>query len=405
MDSRDSLGGGHLVFLHCKLLCAKHLALHPSAASVAPAGSFAREARVLPFLDPQVGTLCRVLHLQLAGAAGSPRRAHRLEDGVGAGRGADRRLLRCARRVPPGFRARAHGLADGLAAGHLRRRGGAGYGLAARATRAAKSPAARLTKGRSPAKKKPAPAMSRLPERAQPTLRRPGRYAPAFSSLASSGASFLRPFSVFSFFFSFEPISSRIATRAPSPTRHPAATIRVYPPERSAKRGAISLNSFLVASGVIRKPAAWRRAWSVSRLPSVMTRSTSGRAAFARASVVVTRSRSMTLVTRFRRVARRWAGLRPSLKPYLRCRMVARPRAYSPAVSSGVGGAVWVGGGGQMMRPCSSNFMPRPRPILCRISLISFSDLRPKFFVFSISFSLFWTSSRMLWMLAFFRQL
>src|SRR5277367_6290759 len=54
-----------------------------------------------------------------------------------------------------------------------------------------------------------------------------------------------------------------------------------------------------------------------------------------------------------------------------------------------VGGAVWLGSGGQMMRPCSSNFIPRLRPILCRISLISLSDLRPKFLVFSISFSLF----------------
>src|SRR5258706_7261256 len=64
-------------------------------------------------------------------------------------------------------------------------------------------------------------------------------------------------------------------------------------------------------------------------------------------------------------------------------------------VSSDVGAAVWLGSGGQMMRPCSSNFMPSARPILVSISLISLSDLRPKFFVFSISFSLFCTSSRM----------
>src|SRR5580700_5754879 len=33
---------------------------------------------------------------------------------------------------------------------------------------------------------------------------------------------------------------------------------------------------------------------------------------------------------------------------------------YSPAISSDAGGgAVWLGSGGQMMRPCSSNFMPR----------------------------------------------
>src|SRR5258708_1282953 len=78
---------------------------------------------------------------------------------------------------------------------------------------------------------------------------------------------------------------------------------------------------------------------------------------------------------------------------------------YRPIVSSEVGGAVWLGSGGQMMRPCSSNFMPRLRPIFTSISLISLSDFRPKVLVFSISFLLFCTSSRMVWMLAFFRQL
>src|SRR5580704_13714519 len=78
---------------------------------------------------------------------------------------------------------------------------------------------------------------------------------------------------------------------------------------------------------------------------------------------------------------------------------------YSPTVSSLGGGAVWLGRGGQIIRPCSSNFMPRLRPILVSISLISLSDFLPKFFVFSISFSLFCTSSRMVWMFAFFKQL
>ena len=36
------------------------------------------------------------------------------------------------------------------------------------------------------------------------------------------------------------------------------------------------------------------------------------------------------------------------------------------------------------------------RPMVARISLISFSDLRPKFLVLSISASVFWTSSPML---------
>ncbi len=45
--------------------------------------------------------------------------------------------------------------------------------------------------------------------------------------------------------------------------------------------------------------------------------------------------------------------------------------------------------------------IPRLSPIVVRISLISFKDLRPKFFVLSISASVFATSSRMVRMLAF----
>ena len=55
--------------------------------------------------------------------------------------------------------------------------------------------------------------------------------------------------------------------------------------------------------------------------------------------------------------------------------------------------------------PRSSNFMPKPRPIAVRISLISFNDFRPKFLVFNISCSDFWTNSRMVEILAFFKQL
>ena len=43
--------------------------------------------------------------------------------------------------------------------------------------------------------------------------------------------------------------------------------------------------------------------------------------------------------------------------------------------------------------------------MLDRISLISFSDLRPKFFVLSISPSVFCTSSLIVRMFAFLRQL
>ena len=49
--------------------------------------------------------------------------------------------------------------------------------------------------------------------------------------------------------------------------------------------------------------------------------------------------------------------------------------------------------------------MPRCRPISARTALISFSDLRPKFGVRSISASVFWIRSPMYTMLSFFRQL
>jgi hypothetical protein len=55
--------------------------------------------------------------------------------------------------------------------------------------------------------------------------------------------------------------------------------------------------------------------------------------------------------------------------------------------------------------PLSSKVIPKLKPMLVRISLISFRDLRPKFLVFSISDSVFCTNSPMVLMLAFFRQL
>jgi hypothetical protein len=54
----------------------------------------------------------------------------------------------------------------------------------------------------------------------------------------------------------------------------------------------------------------------------VMIFSATGRAAFARVSVVVIRPCSNKLFTRFRSVARRCDGLRPSFDPELRCRIV-----------------------------------------------------------------------------------
>src|SRR5882672_8423677 len=58
-------------------------------------------------------------------------------------------------------------------------------------------------------------------------------------------------------------------------------------------------------------------------------------------------------------------------------------------------GSTWLEVGPGTAFPCSSIFIPRLKPIDDRISLISFSDLRPKFLVFSISASVFCTSSPM----------
>ena len=55
--------------------------------------------------------------------------------------------------------------------------------------------------------------------------------------------------------------------------------------------------------------------------------------------------------------------------------------------------------------PSASSFIPKDKPISESISLISFRDLRPKFLVLSISASVFWTSSPIVLISAFFRQL
>src|SRR5574339_1253552 len=52
----------------------------------------------------------------------------------------------------------------------------------------------------------------------------------------------------------------------------------------------------------------------------------------------------------------------------------------------------------------ASSLTPRLRPMSVKISLISFNDFLPKFFVFSISASDFCTRSAIVLMLAFFKQ-
>src|SRR5437867_5270651 len=84
---------------------------------------------------------------------------------------------------------------------------------------------------------------------------------------------------------------------------------------------------------------------------------------------------------------------------------VSHEYPYSPgasgcsywASSSGVisGMEPGAGAGGATSLPCASTFMPSESPMLPRISLISLSDLRPKFLVRNISASVFCTSSPM----------
>src|SRR5690606_22553621 len=77
-------------------------------------------------------------------------------------------------------------------------------------------------------------------------------------------------------------------------------------------------------------------------------------------------------------------------------RLERRPAAQACACCCFQRSSIW----GQL-----SNFIPKLRPIVAKISLISFSDLRPKFLVFSMSCSVFCTSSPISVMLAFCRQL
>src|SRR4051794_17586236 len=66
---------------------------------------------------------------------------------------------------------------------------------------------------------------------------------------------------------------------------------------------------------------------------------------------------------------------------------IAKPMSHANWSSSGSSSMIEPGGGGggAMRRPCASGFMPSDSPIVWRISLISLSDLRPKFLVRNIS--------------------
>ena len=136
--------------------------------------------------------------------------------------------------------------------------------------------------------------------------------------------------------------------------------------------------------------SAWRLACRSPLFANVMTWSAQRRNSFALVSVVRIRSYLNSDVTIFRNIAFRWLVVRFSFKLAFRC--LIRP-IYSPSSLSSSGGA----------NP--SSFIPRDRPISDNTSLISFSDLRPKFFVLSISASVLLTSCQILLISAFFRQL
>src|SRR5258708_18247625 len=107
-----------------------------------------------------------------------------------------------------------------------------------------------------------------------------------------------------------------------------------------------------------------RRDCSVSRLPRVIIFSATGRAAFARVSVVVIRPCSNRLVTRLRSTARRCAGCFPSFEPELRCRiayivpcrLTVRPYLQMQVRRFGLGAAA------QESRPARQNSLPPRSP-------------------------------------------
>ena len=164
------------------------------------------------------------------------------------------------------------------------------------------------------------------------------------------------------------------------------------------KRGARVSNSLETTAGSLTKARAWRRAWRLSRFPSVIIFSAMGRTALARSRVVRTRSLSKSEVTMLRNIITRWGVFRPSFFPATRCLM-------NPVSDLLQRSCRYSGFGAGTGLPSGSSFIPKDKPISERISLISFKDLRPKFLVFSISASVFWTSSPMVLMSAFFRQL
>lgn len=114
---------------------------------------------------------------------------------------------------------------------------------------------------------------------------------------------------------------------AQSPLRKRVLSTLVYPPHRSAKRGARSTNTFFEASLVMTKPLTRRRATNVCFLPRVMMRSAMRRNSFAFATVVSMRSCSMREVTWLRNSAFRCELERDSFRSATLCFIVRGCRA------------------------------------------------------------------------------
>jgi FkbM family methyltransferase len=133
--------------------------------------------------------------------------------------------------------------------------------------------------------------------------------------------------------------NSRNAVLPPSPSRRSCRLMmRVYPPFRSAKRGPISLNSFVrmwrslispwfssgctsALAAVPSRARANRRACSVPFLANVMSFSTNGRTYLAFSTVVIIRSWRNSAIAKLRCIAKRCEALRFSFRPALRCRI------------------------------------------------------------------------------------
>src|SRR4051812_1648699 len=113
------------------------------------------------------------------------------------------------------------------------------------------------------------------------------------------------------------------AMGALSPLRGPSLVIRVYPPGRSAKVGAISVNSACTTDLSRMVLRTSRRLCRLCTLPSsaflalVISFSATGRSTRALASVVVILPCSNSAVARFETISRWWAGLPPRRAPFL----------------------------------------------------------------------------------------